>query len=253
MRIGQFAFESLAPEEMHANSAFVATQRGDNVIAVDIAPPPPPPPSFNEAELEAAKQAAYEEGFMAGKLEGRREVDHESMEVQQNMNQVCTTISHHIDNLTQQHQQYLISKQADLGRLVLGCSERLAVEALRKEPLADIEAMVRDCLGLMMGKPEVTVKVHPKLQQPLMQKFGNRIKVISNPEMNPVDCHIAWSYGEATREIDKIWGNIEETIDRYFAISATEMSQQTLAQSTTTHESHIDNLPEGEDHGGSNE
>lgn len=250
MRIGHFAFESLLPEAEPYSGFGTATyteQKPSNDVL------PPPPPSFSEAELESAKLAAYEEGFMAGKAEGRREIDHEAFELQHETNQVFGVIKQHLDSLSQQHQQYLISKQADLGRLVLGCAERLAVEALRKEPLADIEAMVRDCLGLMMGKPEVTVQVHPKLHQPLAGKFGTQIKIISNPDMNPVDCHISWSYGDATREIDTIWHNIEETIDRYFAISATEMSQQSVAQAVTTTETLTEtstqSLPEGEDHG----
>lgn len=249
MRIAHFAFESLLPEQGGFGSAAFSDSASPAVVEVL----PPPPPSFSEAELEAAKAAAYEEGFMAGKAEGKREIDHESMQLQQESKQVFDIIHHHLESLAQQHQQYLISKQADLGRLVLGCAERLAVEALRKEPLADIEAMVRDCLGLMMGKPEVLVQVHPKLQRPLAEKFAGQVKVVSNPDMNPIDCHISWSYGDATREIDKIWGQIEETIDRYFAISATEMSQQVAAQSATNAETltetstHIP--PEGEDHG----
>lgn len=220
MRIAAYAFEPLLPETGNAPAAAGVAAKP----AVESAPPPPPPPSFSEAELASAKAAAYEEGFLAGKKEGRREVDHESLQIQQDANKLTATITARIEALAQEHRDYLAARQPDLGRLVLGCGQKLAVEALRKEPLADIEAMIRDCLGLLMEAPEVRVEVHPRLQPQLARQFQGQAKVVATPEMNPLDCRVSWQYGEAVRDIDAIWHQIEQTIDRYFTISATELT-----------------------------
>lgn len=222
MRIAAYAFEPLLPETPRSALAAKAT------VAAEIAPPPPPPPpSFSEAELAAAKAAAYEEGFLAGKKEGRREVDHESLQIQQEANKLTATITARIEALAQEHRDYLASRQPDLGRLVLGCGQKLAVEALRKEPLADIEAMIRDCLGLLMEAPEVRVEVHPRLQPQLARQFQGQAKVVATPEMNPLDCRVSWQYGEAVRDIDAMWSHIEQIIDRYFTLSATALTETT--------------------------
>lgn len=252
MRIVNFAFEPLLSPDITGNGNGYAEIIRAPVSEAAILPPAPP--TFSEEELDAAKRAAYEEGYMAGKAEALRESERDAAQLQQEISAATAQVTAHLESLSQQHQQYIIAKQSELGRLVLGCAERLAVEALRKEPLADIQAMVNDCLGLMLGKPEVVVQVNPKLQSSLAKQFGNRVKVEGVPDMNPVDCRISWSYGEASREIDNIWHQIEETIDRYFAISATEMSQQVSAQPSTTDAdiltiSPTDLPPEGENHG----
>ncbi len=228
MQINHFSFESLIPEV----GAGIFVPSDDDALPVQqrtAAPMPAPPPSFNEAELLAAKNAAFEEGFVAGKAEGKREADHAAMQLQQEGNQVCGLIIHRLEMLAKQHQEYLASKQAELGQLVLSCAQKIAVEALRKEPLADIEDMVSHCLAMLLEGPDAVVQVHPKLAAPLAQKFTGKVKVLGNPEINPLDCVINWQYGEANREIDEIWGKIEQTIDRYFTIAATEITEAAAA------------------------
>lgn len=225
MQIAHYTFESLLPES--ASPSLQLAAQTSSLEAATETLPPPPPPSYSEADLELAKRAAYEEGFMAGKAEGKRETDHEQLQLQQEMNQIYTTVASHLTQLTEEHRSYLTARQPELGRLVLSCAQKLAVEALRKEPLADIEAMIRDCLGLLLENPEVLIYVNPRLQAPLAKKFNGQVKVIANPEMNPIDCRITWQYGEASREIDPIWAKIEETIDRYFTITANEMKTHT--------------------------
>ncbi len=236
MRVAHYAFESLLPDTTPLSPAAAASAAQAQVVEAA----PPPPPTFTEEQLAAAKAAAYEEGFMAGKKEGRREADHELMQLQQDGNNVLQTITSKIEDLVKDHHDYLAQKQPELGRLVLGCAQKLAVEALRKEPLADIDSMIRNCLSMLLENPEAVVYVHPRLQPLLAKQFNGKAKVVAVQDMNPIDCRIAWQYGEATRDIDHIWTQIEETIDRYFTISASEMNTQT--QSTES--------PKGEDDNG---
>jgi flagellar assembly protein FliH len=232
MTLARYAFEPLIPEPQQAALEIAALQ--SSAATIEVVAAPPPPPSFSEAEMEAARKAAYEEGFMAGKAEGKREADAQMMQLQQEANQVSQMITQRLDNLAQQHRTYLIEKQAELGRLVLACAQKIAVEALRKDPLADIQAMVDDCLAQLMEQPMAVIQVHPKLQPQLAGIYANRAKVMGNPEIKPLDCVIQWQYGEATREIDEIWNQIEETIERYFTISAQQMTQESTNENPQT-------------------
>ena len=66
--------------------------------------------------------------------------------------------------------------------------------------------------------------LYPRLQAPLAKRFQGRAKVVAEPEMNAVDCRIGWQYGEAVRNIDHLWEQIEATIHRYFTAPAGEMT-----------------------------
>lgn len=237
-----------------ATAALQASAAAD----VEMMVAPPPPPTFDEAQMQAARTQSYEEGFMAGKAEGRREADAEMMQLQHEANQVALIINSRLDALAQQHREYLVEKQSEMGRLVLSCAQKIAVEALRKEPLADIQAMVDECLTQLLEGPQAIVQVHPKLQPQLSTLYAGRARVLGNPEIKPLDCIIQWQYGEATREIDEIWNQIESTIDRYFTISANTMQAADAAPShnqaelrsaeygevSPSHEMHNENLTE---------
>lgn len=223
MQVARFTFESLVPEPGSAGNMGdgfeeLAAQNGDTKAEAEAAPPaPPPPPTFTEEELEAAKQQAYEDGFMAGKSEGKREVDHQSMEATVQLSQILDQVNEKIPALIDQQKQFLNEKQSELGSLVLHCAGKLALEALRKDPMADIELMVREAMQVLVGSPELCVRVHPKLQLPLARKLGKEINVQGDENLSPGDCHIAWQNGEAKREIDHIWEQVEDVIERYFA------------------------------------
>lgn len=236
MTLARYAFEPLLPEPQQAAMEIAALQ--NSAATIEVVAAPPPPPSFSEAEMEAVRKAGYEEGFMAGKAEGKREADAQMLQLQQEANQISKVINGRLDALAQQHRSYVIEKQTELGRLVLACAQKIAVEALRKDPLADIQAMVDACLAQLLEQPMAVVQVHPKLQSQLSQAYAGRAKVMGNPEIKPLDCIIQWQYGEATREIDEIWNQIEETIDRYFTISAHNMQSADTAHPTEQSEAH---------------
>lgn len=222
MQITPFMFEPLLADPMRASGKLA-----DNLLKNEDAetaepeeePAAPPPPTFSEEELYAAKQAAYDEGFAAGKAEGKREVDHEAELLRQQTNGILEAINARLPQMEEQQQEFLARRQPELGSLVLSCAGRIALEALRKEPVADIEIMIAECLETLMGKQEILVSVHPKLQTPLTDLFGRKIKIDANSDMSPGDCRITWNSGESTREIDRIWSDIETVIERHFSIA----------------------------------
>ncbi len=231
MEITPFKFEPLISDS-HPNSdghstAVSASTKGniDSNYQTEkskekLEPETPPPPTYSEEELETAKQQAFDKGFAAGKAEGKREIDHEEQILREQTNMILQSINEQLPILLNQQQEFIAQKQPEIGSLVLNCAGRIALEALRKDPISDIESMITECLSKLMGKQEITASVHPKLQTALVEIFGRKITINADPTLSPGDCKLSWGSGESVREIDRIWSEIEAIIDRYFSIEA---------------------------------
>jgi flagellar assembly protein FliH len=217
MQIQRFSFDSLtdpiirpAAASMAKDSTFLPQLEQEIV--------PPPPPSFTEEELEAAKREAYDNGFSLGKSEGKREADHELLQLTEQVRGEVALLNEGLDRMIAAHQAHLDNYRASLGHIIRACAERLAVEALRKDPIADIEPLVEECLQSLMGNPNVTLVVHSRLKVPLQDRFGVRVRVLGDDNLMPGDCKIQWANGQATRSIEAIWNKVEAIIDRHFTV-----------------------------------
>lgn len=235
MQISRFQFESLSPErsstafsplsfsteektsEPEKKASSASPSSSDEATTTAESPAPAPAPTFSEEQLEAAKKSAYDEGFEAGKKQAAEAFDSDSHKIQEETLQVVNIIRRQIPQFDAKQKELLESQKQELGKLVLHCSGRISLEALRQNPIIDIESMIQECLENLLGKSQVVVTAHPKLLTRLNEIFGKEIKLKGDTDLGPGDCLVSWESGQAERRIDDIWHEIETVIDRYFS------------------------------------
>ena len=213
MKITPFTFDSLIAEEQMAPDAVM--MRG-----VEIEPEAlveeAPAPTFDELQLEEAKQKSYDEGFIAGKSEGLRESEKQNQEAEEAQNQVLEIIANQLQQLQQQQQQHIQSKQQELGSLVMSCANKIAGEALRKDPISDISTMIEQCVAALFDQSEITARVHPQVAGLLENKLPKSVVIEQDEKLQLNDCQLQWQHGSATRDSQAIKAELENIISHYF-------------------------------------
>lgn len=185
-------------------------------------PAAPPPPMFTEAEMQGACDIARRKGEEAGVTRGRNEA------VAAFDKQVAATLS------TIAQQTAAIAKSIAAEAQAAGKSVDLALAIVRKlhpalverQGLAEIEAVLVQCLESLKQEPRLVAYVHSvrldALQERLTQLsassgFDGRVVLIGDDAMGESDCRVEWADGGVEREAGRIWRAVEEALARYIA------------------------------------
>jgi len=180
------------------------------------------PPMFTEAEMQGACDVARRQGEEAGAARGRNEA------VAAFDKQVVATLG------TIAQQTAAIAKGIAAEAQAAGKSVDLALAIVRKlhpalverQGMAEIEAVLNQCLESLKQEPRLVAYVHSArldaLQERLAQLsassgFEGRVVLIGDDEMGQSDCRVEWADGGVEREAGRIWRAIEETLTRYVA------------------------------------
>lgn len=216
MKVTPFTFDSFEEEDKPSEAANALSQNlPEEQVEEEV-------PSFSEDELNAAKQRAYDEGFLAGKKEGLRELDRTAQEKQDALAIVVSTVENNMQLMQQEYHNSIQQKQSDIGKLVITCADKLAREALRKDPIGDISDMIEACLDGLFDVPEVVANVHPDIAPLLQDKLPKIVTVNADKNIQLNDCNLSWKHGQAVRDSKQIWMEIEAIIERHFTSTATK-------------------------------
>ena len=95
-----------------------------------------------------------------------------------------------------------------------------------REPVAEIEALLVECLSTLDGVPHLVVRCHPDLAEAVRDMatariqtsgFTGRLVVLGEPELALGDARIEWADGGIVRDIDAISTRIDAAVATYFA------------------------------------
>ncbi len=217
MRITPFTFDSLIAEEVVASSSLLTGEATEalqeDIIEEEVVP------TITPQELEQAAQEAHEDGFMMGKKEGLREAEKLQQEKQEEQAALLKAIEQNMQAMQQQYDALLNARQAELAPLILLSANKLAGEALRKDPVSDITEMVKQCCMALFDTPEVTAQIHPEMVALLENKLPKNVTLEADETLKMQDCTINWQHGTAIRDSAAIMQELEDVIERYFTAS----------------------------------
>lgn len=216
MKISPFNYQSLTDEEPASSPVVLDAVEGEIEIVEDTVVV-----TFDEDEMEVAKKSSYDDGFMAGKKEGLREAELQAQQHQAEITTVLGKVETGLQVLQQQYTTAITQRQSELGKLVLTCAEKIAGEALRKNPTDDIHEMITECLSGLFDTPEVTAIVNPHLVEELQNKLPSNVTLQADETVQINDCRITWQHGEAMRDSSNLWNEVEQVIQRHFAKAPT--------------------------------
>ncbi|MFZ5608730.1 MAG: hypothetical protein ACOY99_03870 [Pseudomonadota bacterium] len=169
------------------------------------------------AELAAAREAGYEAGLAAGKAQAR-----EALEARAAI--LVEDIAAQLKTLFAERQKLSQSLTAESARLAHAIGLCLAERLVQRQPLAEIEALVRECFSLSHGEPRLVIRVHEDLVEPMKNRsdamaeaagYPGRVILIADDTLEIGDCLVEWPDGGVERRSATLQAEINAIIDRY--------------------------------------
>jgi flagellar assembly protein FliH len=185
-----------------------------------------------ETAMAAMLEAAREDGFAAGRAEGERaalaaaaraEAAHaEALAIR------VAAFTASVDDLRKQ-------TIAEAVEVALSIARKLAGGLIAREPAAEIETLVAECMATLGGAPHLVIRCEPSLAdrvrdiaeaRMVTSGFAGRLVVMGDPDIAIGDARIEWADGGVVRDIRAISAGIDDQISQYFAARGIRNEEQ---------------------------
>lgn len=184
---------------------------------VPAEPPPPPPPTFSEAQLEAARNAAFEEGRKKGIEEERASRD-------EKLAMLMGQISASMQTLFASEQAREKLYEAEAVKLAEAVFAQLFPLYNAQKGFDEMTAVLTDTIQRQEGQAEILVEVAPCQKEgieahikTLTRQGGKTAFTVSADEsLEEGQCRLSWSHGGALHNApamaEQIRAILEETL-----------------------------------------
>lgn len=181
-------------------------------------------PAITEKDVQAAKTEAQALGYREGYTAAQAKFDKEGATREEAVKSLLEIIANRITIAAEVHAADVKERHALVGKLVLAAARKVAGEALKREPYAAVESLLRECMGIIAGEPRVTIIVSSALVaglkqridslKPVLQGFTGEIRIEEDSHLMDQDCRVEWGNGSGARDNEALWKAIEEIITR---------------------------------------
>lgn len=171
-------------------------------------------PSARDAKIEEA----YNNGREAGLAEARASTE-------QQLAAAAATIAQQLEALesTRSGIEQTMSAQAlQLSAAVVG---KILPSLIQREAMSEIEKLISDCLARVHDEPRIVIRVPDAFLDPLKGRidelvrasaYEGQVVLLADDGLGPTACHVEWADGGAKRDMEAIWREVDETIQRAF-------------------------------------
>ena len=186
-------------------------------------PTPPPKPTVPEelvAELVAqARQDAYAEGLADGERSATSKAAQTLASAAGALATQSLAMATALDDATAQAQREAIDLAAMVGR-------KLALHLLARFPMAELDALIAECMQSLGTVPHLVVRCHPSIADGIRDiatehmrtsGFSGRLVVMGDPDQRVGDGKLEWVDGGLVRDIGAISKDIDKKITAYLA------------------------------------
>jgi len=181
------------------------------------APPPPVRRSFTPAEVEAARQEGHALGVEAGRAATFAAAEARAAEA-------LAAIAGQVARLAQAAEAAETARTRELAAAMATIARKLMPGLAERHGLAEVEALLLDCLGRLHDEPRIVVRINDAMLDLLRDRldalaagigFTGRIIVIADPAVAAGDARIEWADGGAERDSARAWADIDGQIARF--------------------------------------
>ncbi len=169
------------------------------------------------ADAETIKSEAYAHGFDEGRNQALRDIEAATKET-------LSQIAQGAHALFSQKAQLESGIKQEMVQLAYAIASKLSPALIRAHPLAEIEALIEDCLATAQKEPRLVVRVSEALLDPVNERledlkastgFPGDIVLIGEPGLGPQDCRVEWPDGGTERKHDTIMREVETAVQRF--------------------------------------
>jgi flagellar assembly protein FliH len=185
----------------------------------------------SDAAVNAMLAKARAEGFQQGLAEGERTA---SVEAARRLASAAEALAVNstamvaaLEDRTRQQTGEAIDLAATIGR-------KLASHLLSRQPTAELEALLTDCLASLDGVPHLVIRCAPDLADAIREiaqarieisGFAGRLVVMGDPEQSQGDGRIEWVDGGVIRNRAALEREIDERIAAFFSAKGIDAPQ----------------------------
>ncbi|MBC8339397.1 MAG: hypothetical protein ISR51_06550 [Rhodospirillales bacterium] len=173
-------------------------------------------PTFSEEEMQAARTEAFAKGKEEGISEAAAAMERDILSALQKVEGQFTE---------------LFKSQVEADTSILDSAISVATGIARKifpalnaqGALVEIEHMVAQALEKIIDEPSVAITIHPDLEEILKERmdaltaqagFKGQIRILVSEDVAQGDCRVEWEGGGARRDVDGLWQEIDEIVER---------------------------------------
>lgn len=183
------------------------------------------------AELEkAARSTGYAEGLAAGEKAASAAAAQALAAAAENIARQAASLLAGADKARAQAERDAVALAATVGR-------KLAAGLVAREPAAEIEALLVDCLASLGPVPHLVIRCHPDLADRIREMatariaqsgFSGRLVVMGEPDIAPGDGRIEWAQGGLVRDSAAIAADIDRRIAAYLGAGGLPLFEETV-------------------------
>lgn len=181
-----------------------------------------PVKTFTEEEVAKAR----DDGFAAGKETGQKAAE-ELIE---------RDVARALENLTQQLTRLGTAQSEGVERrgreaieAALAVIRKLFPSLAETHGMAEIEAIVSECLARLRGEPRVVIRVADALLDAVNERvaalaanagFDGKIVLIAQDDLQAGDVRVEWADGGAERDSGTLWREIDAIVARTIGVTS---------------------------------
>lgn len=198
-------------------------------------------------DAEAMKSEAYAQGLEDGKNQALHGIEAQTKDA---LGQVAQAVH----ALFSQRQQLETGLKQDMVQLAYTIASKLAPALIRQYPMAEIEALIEDCLATAATEPRLVIRVSEQLLDPINEKiedlkaatgFPGDVVLIAEGTLGPMDCRVEWPDGGSDRKYELIRGEIEAAVQR-FVMSETSPADEVIDDMTVADQTAVSQQRSGQ-------
>ena len=195
----------------------VAVGKGGKLIVQKVAVAEEEPDPLSVEEIEALRQAAFDEGIAKGTQDA---IDAHQAHVAALLEQIGAMLGPMIEGMDAAIDQ----QRRDAAYLAFAIASRLAPALIAQSPRGEIEALVDQCLGTLNTEPRLVITMNPGLIEELRgpldaqaerRGFTGRLVLAEDEAFTGADLRIEWAGGGAERDMASVLESIETLISQH--------------------------------------
>lgn len=188
--------------------------------------------TITDERLQGLLDAARREGFEAGRVEGEKtELARSAQALQASgeaLGQQTARLLSSFDNMRKQ----TLGDAVALSRTI---SRKLATRLIEREPVAELQPLIAECMASIDKAPHLVIRCHPDTADAVREVaeqhmntsgFEGRLLIMGEPDIALGDGRVEWVDGGIERKSETISNDIDKAIADYLKASGIEAPKE---------------------------
>ncbi|MFQ5533707.1 MAG: FliH/SctL family protein [Sphingomonadales bacterium] len=184
-------------------------------------------PKYGEKDIEKARDEAYAEGVTSG-------IQQSLASFESQMTATLNRLNEAVAVLVNERQALAIELRQEAAMLAHAIAGKLAQALMRNHSLAEIEAVVRECMTEQHGEPRIVIRLNSAQLDDVKKRidtvmselvFGGDVVLLADEAVAPGDCMVEWADGGAERDTEQLSKAADYAVSRYLNQLLTQPAQ----------------------------